>query len=169
MQDVTPLPLLDKTLNETLGNPVFTLETTVAQTGAQIAWHAAGDLAWRYALYKLNPFVLSGSSATYAALNATGQLDLHAAASGEDESGLTAEWIADRAALARLRPLRRPAGWRTSTEAILRPCRPERQAPCGSPRHGRTDRRQMPFDKLRAVGFKQVPANVTAWSTPCSD
>lgn len=96
------LVALDKTLKETLGNPVFTLETTVDQTAAQIAANAAGDLAWRYALYKLNPFVLSGSSATYAAINATGQLDLyalHAAASGEDEGGLTTEWIADRAAL----------------------------------------------------------------------
>lgn len=64
-------------------------------TQAQLIENAKNDLAWRYALRELNPFVITGVS--YDKRNTDGSLDLF----DEDlkPNGLTEEFIKDRAAM----------------------------------------------------------------------
>jgi Ca2+-binding RTX toxin-like protein len=58
-----------------------------------IAFHAQDDIAWRYALKELNPFVISGID--YSAFNENGELDLYDPASNPE--GMTSEYIEMRA------------------------------------------------------------------------
>ena len=53
--------------------------------------------AYRYALYKLNPFVVTGSSALYDGINAHGELNRYNPATGT--GSLTEQYIKDRAAM----------------------------------------------------------------------
>ena len=53
--------------------------------------------AYRYALYKLNPFVVTGSSALYDGINAHGELNRYNPATGT--GNLTDQYLKDRAAM----------------------------------------------------------------------
>jgi hypothetical protein len=59
----------------------------------EIAAHAREDLAWRYALQELNPFVIPGID--YSAFNQNGELDLYDREM--NPRGMTPEYIAMRA------------------------------------------------------------------------
>lgn len=55
---------------------------------------AQSDIAYRYALKELNPFVITGDNALYAQHNTNGQLDLYDKTTGT--GSLTDEWLNDR-------------------------------------------------------------------------
>ena len=69
--------------------------------GSQIATLALADtaegMAYRYALYKLNPFVVTGSSALYDGINAHNELKLYSPASNTGH--FTEQYLRDRAAM----------------------------------------------------------------------
>lgn len=88
-------------LQETLKNQpftTFTIESLSGKTFSQLVGRAEADLAYRYALVKLNPFVVTGASASvlYDAVNGQHELDLYDPATGQGE--LSAQYLKDRAA-----------------------------------------------------------------------
>ena len=79
----------------------LTVKPLAELTGSQIAAAAMADTAegqaYRYAIYKLNPFAITGSSALYEGVNAHGELDLYDPATGT--GSLTDQYLKDRAAM----------------------------------------------------------------------
>ena len=75
--------------------PLSTLNREQIIAKAQL--DTAEGQAYRYALYKLNPFAVTGSSVLYDGINAHGELDLFDPASGQGE--LTERYLRDRAAM----------------------------------------------------------------------
>ena len=72
-------------------------ETSASQMSSLAQIDTAEGQAYRYALYKLNPFAVTGSSVLYDGINAHGELDLYDPASGT--GALTERYLRDRAAM----------------------------------------------------------------------
>ncbi|HBU28883.1 MAG TPA: hypothetical protein DEB56_03775 [Thiobacillus sp.] len=79
----------------------LTVKPLAELSGNQIADLAMADTAdgqaYRYAIYKLNPFAITDSSVLYDGINAHGELDLYDPATGR--GNLTDQYIKDRAAM----------------------------------------------------------------------
>ena len=79
----------------------LTLTPLAELSAGQIATLAMSDtsngMAYRYALYKLNPFAVTGSSALYGGINANGELTRYDPATGQGV--LTDQYLKDRAAM----------------------------------------------------------------------
>ena len=73
----------------------FTIDSLAGKNSSQLVQLAQTDPAYRYALYKLNPFAVTGASALYDAVNAQGELDLYDPATGQGQ--LSAQYLKDRA------------------------------------------------------------------------
>ncbi len=67
------------------------------QIVAKAQLDTAEGQAYRYALYKLNPFAVTGSTVLYDGINAHGELDLYDPATGQGE--LSERYLRDRAAM----------------------------------------------------------------------
>ncbi len=75
------------------GGGRYTIDASLPRE--QIVLQAAADIAWRYALRELNPFVITDVS--YAAQNADGSLDLYDEQTGEGQ--MTQAYLEDRGAM----------------------------------------------------------------------
>ncbi len=75
----------------------FMRTVPIADDPSVLATQADGEIAFRYALRELNPFVVLGDDTLYAPFNADGELDTYDPVSGK---GLTESWLRDRAELA---------------------------------------------------------------------
>ena len=79
----------------------LSIQPLAASGSTQIAAMAMADTtdaqAYRYALYKLNPFAVTGSTALYEGINAHGQLDRYNPTTGS--GSLTDQYLKDRAAM----------------------------------------------------------------------
>lgn len=75
----------------------FNLTSLSGQSASALQSAAQSDIATRYALYRLNPFVVSGASALYDQINTNGALTLYDTASGSGV--LTTQYLTDRAAM----------------------------------------------------------------------
>jgi Ca2+-binding RTX toxin-like protein len=73
----------------------FTIDSLVGKSSSQLVQLAQTDPAYRYALYKLNPFAVTGASALYDAIDAQGELDLYDPATGQGQ--LSSQYLKDRA------------------------------------------------------------------------
>lgn len=79
------------------GNPALrgTIVSLAGKTSVELLPLTKSDIAYRYALKELNPFVVIGT-ALYNQFNSTGQLDRYDPATGR---GLTDPWLSDRVGL----------------------------------------------------------------------
>ncbi|MEZ5617337.1 MAG: hypothetical protein R3E40_03545 [Rhodocyclaceae bacterium] len=77
--------------------PLTALDAATLVQTAQSGGLYLSPLSVRYALKELNPFLIDASDALYAQHNSGGQLDIYDPATGQGQ--LTAEYLADRAAL----------------------------------------------------------------------
>lgn len=80
-------------LTSDLNGERYTIDASLPRD--QIVLQAAADIAWRYALRELNPFVITDVS--YAAQNADGSLDLYDEQTGEGQ--MTQAYLEDRGAM----------------------------------------------------------------------
>ena len=86
------LPFYDAT-TQSLG---LTLQSLVGQTQTQLTTAAGTDIAYRYALYQLNPYVIGNAGTLYNGINnSNGELDLYN--STTRTGSLTSEYLKDRA------------------------------------------------------------------------
>ena len=74
------------------------LQELAGKPAADILDAASGDIAYRYALKELNPFVVTGAQALHEAHNSARALDLYDPQSGQ-RTGRTEQYLADRAAM----------------------------------------------------------------------
>ncbi|MDD3610198.1 MAG: hypothetical protein PHI49_10660, partial [Halothiobacillaceae bacterium] len=74
---------------------------TMAFNVAELANNALTDVAWRYALHKLNPFVVP--EVDYSTKNPNGELDLYNPTTGTGQ--ITEQWIRDRAEMLQFKNL----------------------------------------------------------------
>lgn len=82
--------------NSTTQSLGFTVDKLTNAGAATLVTNAQTDIAYRYALYKLNPFVVDNAPALYSAINTGGALDRYDATTRT--GALTDEYLKDRAA-----------------------------------------------------------------------
>lgn len=78
------------------GSLNFAIDSLVGRDATVLAASAETDIATRYALYKLNPYVIGNAGVVYSAINSGGALDLYDQATGT--GNLTPAYLEDRAA-----------------------------------------------------------------------
>ena len=85
---------LNSAIPQDLTSRALTIDSTFSRN--QMVAAAKEDIAWRYALRELNPFIISGDS-LYAQHNTDGSLDLYDPAT--DQGSMTELYLQDRAAM----------------------------------------------------------------------
>jgi Ca2+-binding RTX toxin-like protein len=84
---------------EIASKPGLTLSSLVGWSASDLvaATSGANELAYRYALKELNPFVVTGNASLYSPHNAKGELNLYSSPS-DTPAGMTQQYLDDRAA-----------------------------------------------------------------------
>ena len=115
----TNLAALESSAKFTAARGRLTVGPLIGKTADELGEAAKANVAFRYALKELNPFVVSGDDSVYESFNQDGELDLFNAATLR--GALSEQWIEDRAKMlaARIDIGQRNAGFGTGQGSAL--------------------------------------------------